>query len=193
MPDPGHVSLASTALRLGAAALFGAIVGLEREFDRHDAGVRTHLLLGLGSALFGLLSVGAFSAFLAPRNSTDISFDPSRIASYVAAGIGFLGGGAIMKRSEGVKGLTTAASLWVVAAVGLAAGLGFWSGALIATGIAFVALVAEEPLRRFIINETATTGWNFSSDGEAQEGGAGAGNGRGRGVRHGRRSSRQGA
>lgn len=148
--NPLHVSLAETALRLGVASLFGGIIGLEREVDGHDAGTRTHMLLALGAAVFGVLSVGAFADFLAPRNSTDISFDPSRVASYVAAGVGFLGGGAILKRAEGVKGLTTAASLWVVAAVGLAAGLGFWPAAAVGSGIALVVLVAERPLRRVL-------------------------------------------
>ena len=150
MTDPGHLSLASTALRLGASALFGAVIGVEREFDGHDAGMRTHILLALGAAVFGTLSVGAFASFFQARNATDVTIDPTRIASYVAAGVGFLGGGAIMKRDEGIKGLTTAASLWVVAAVGLAAGLGFWSGAVVGSGIAVVVLLAERPVRGLV-------------------------------------------
>jgi putative Mg2+ transporter-C (MgtC) family protein len=146
--DPWQLTAATTALRLGAAALFGAVIGFEREVDGHDAGLRTHVLLALGAALFGALSVGAFGAFAAPRNSTDVSIDPTRIASYVSAGVGFLGGGVIIKRGDRIRGLTTAASLWVVAAVGLSAGLGFWSGSLIASGIAIVVLVADWPLRR---------------------------------------------
>ena len=146
--EPWHLTAASTALRLGAAALFGAVIGFEREVDGHDAGLRTHVLLALGAALFGAMSVGAFGEFVLPRNATDLSIDPTRIASYVAAGVGFLGGGAILKRTDRIKGLTTAASLWVVSAVGLAAGLGFWSGSLIASGIALAALVADWPLRK---------------------------------------------
>jgi putative Mg2+ transporter-C (MgtC) family protein len=148
--EPWHLTAASTALRLGAAALFGAVIGFEREVDGHDAGLRTHVLLALGSALFGALSVGAFGQFVLPRNATDLSIDPTRIASYVAAGVGFLGGGAILKRTDRVKGLTTAASLWVAAAVGLSSGLGFWSGSLIASGIAIVVLVADWPLRKLM-------------------------------------------
>lgn len=147
MSAPLHLGLAETTLRLGVASLFGAVIGFEREVDGHDAGMRTHMLLALGAAVFGTLSVGALDSFLGPRSGTDVSFDPSRIASYVAAGIGFLGGGAIIKRDQGVKGLTTAASLWVVAAVGLAAGLGFWPAATIGSGIALAVLVAERPLR----------------------------------------------
>ena len=145
-----------TILRAGAAALFGAVIGFEREVDGHEAGVRTHLLLALGSALFGLISVGAFDHFLTDRNSTDIAFDPSRIASYVAAGIGFLGGGVILKREDRIRGLTTAASLWVVASIGLASGLGFWSAAVVGTVIAVLALLAEQPLARLAARLRAT-------------------------------------
>ena len=147
MTDPGHVTVAATALRLVGAAAFGGVVGIEREVDGHDAGLRTHLLLALGSAVFGVISVGAFGSFMSQGN-THVSYDPGRIASYVAAGIGFLGGGAILKRGDRVQGLTTAASLWVVAAIGLASGLGFWSGAVIATVIAAAALLADSPLAR---------------------------------------------
>lgn len=123
------------------------MLGIEREWRGHAAGARTHMLLALGSAVFGVLSVGAFASFAAARATTDVSMDPTRIASYVAAGVGFLGGGTILKEGDRVRGLTTAASLWTAAAVGLASGLGFWPGALIATGIAVVTLVAERPLR----------------------------------------------
>jgi putative Mg2+ transporter-C (MgtC) family protein len=146
--NPYHLSVAATILRLGTGAAFGAVIGVEREVDGHDAGVRTHMLLALGSALFGAISVGAFSSFVAPRNGTDISIDPTRVASYVVAGVGFLGGGAILKRDDHVRGLTTAASLWVVAAVGLAAGLGFWAGAVVATVVATAVLLLEGPIRK---------------------------------------------
>lgn len=146
MADPWHISWAETALRLGAAAVFGAILGIEREASGHAAGSRTHMLLALGSALLGVVSVGAFGNFEAVRSHTDLSLDPTRIASYVAAGVGFLGAGAIMKSGDHVRGLTTAASLWVVAAVGLAAGLGFWAGAVIGSGIGVVTLLASVPI-----------------------------------------------
>ena len=148
MANPAELSVATVALRLGAGALFGAAIGVEREFDGHDAGLRTHVLLALGSALFGTLSVGAFGAFVAHRNDTNITIDPTRIASYVIAGVGFLGAGAIIKRDDRIKGLTTAGSLWVVSAVGLAAGLGFWSGAVIASLMAAAALLLDRPLRK---------------------------------------------
>jgi putative Mg2+ transporter-C (MgtC) family protein len=142
------LTFADTALRLAAAAAFGAVLGFEREVQGHDAGARTHLLLALGAAIFGVLSIGAFDGLITDRNGSNVSFDPSRIASYVAAGVGFLGGGAILKREDRVVGLTTGASLWTVAAIGLAAGLGFWPAAVVGTVIALVALLADAPVAR---------------------------------------------
>jgi putative Mg2+ transporter-C (MgtC) family protein len=143
------------AVRIAAAALFGGLIGVEREVDGQDAGFRTHLLLAVGAAVFGTVSVGAFNDFVAVRATSNVQIDVTRIASYVAAGIGFIGGGAILKSGGSVKGLTTAASLWTAAAVGLAAGLGFWSGALAATIVALVALSVLKPVstilrRRFV-------------------------------------------
>jgi putative Mg2+ transporter-C (MgtC) family protein len=138
-------------LRLGVGAILGALVGLERESAGQDAGFRTHLLLALGAALFGVLSVGAFDEFIVDSRSdadasTNVQVDVTRIASYVAAGIGFLGGGAILKHGGSVRGITTAASIWSAAAIGLAAGLGFWPGAVTGTVVALVALAALKPL-----------------------------------------------
>ncbi len=101
--------------RLALATVLGLAMGLEREIDGHEAGARTHALLALGAAVFGLISVGAFDDFITSGSRTNVRVDVTRVASYVAAGIGFLGAGSIMKRSDGPKGLTTAASLWVAA------------------------------------------------------------------------------
>ncbi|HEY2333002.1 MAG TPA: MgtC/SapB family protein [Acidimicrobiales bacterium] len=141
------LSWADVTLRLVAALAFGGVVGFEREVDGHEAGIRTHMLLALGSAVFGLVSVGGFTSFVAAPSTTNVTIDVSRVASYVAAGVGFLGGGAIVKGPDRVHGLTTAASLWTVAAVGLAAGLGFWSAGVVGAALAAVTLVAEAPLR----------------------------------------------
>lgn len=143
------------ATRIGGAGLLGGLIGIEREIDGQDAGFRTHLILALGSALFGVVSVGAFSEFVVERATTNVQIDVTRIASYVAAGVGFIGGGAILKSGGSVKGMTTAASLWTTAAVGLAAGLGLWSGAIAATVVALVALAGLKPVsewfrRRFL-------------------------------------------
>jgi putative Mg2+ transporter-C (MgtC) family protein len=119
------------ALRLVVAAVLGALVGLEREIHDHPAGMRTHLLVSLGSGGFTVLSIAAFPAPGA---------DPGRIAAQIVSGIGFLGAGAILKEGVTIRGLTTAASLWAVAAVGMAAGAGAWVVAITITGIAIVSL-----------------------------------------------------
>ena len=147
MPD---LEWYDVVIRLVAAAALGGLVGLERESDGQDAGFRTHLLLSLGSALFAVASVGAFDDFVTDAASTNVTVDVSRIASYVAAGVGFLGAGAIVKYGGGVRGLTTASSLWASAAIGLSAGLGFWTGAIAATIICLVALAGLAPLSRFL-------------------------------------------
>ncbi len=128
------------------ATLLGGILGVERELDGQDAGLRTHLLLCLGAALFGLISVGAFSGFVADPDVSNVRIDVTRVASYVAAGIGLIGGGTIHKHRGTVTGITTATSLWTTAAVGLAVGLGFWVGAVTATILAVVALRGLKPL-----------------------------------------------
>jgi putative Mg2+ transporter-C (MgtC) family protein len=132
--------------RLILAAVLGAAVGAEREINGHEAGLRTHLMLALGAALFGLISVGAWDHFASTTNATNYRVDVTRVASYVAAGIGFIGAGAIVKHAGSVRGLTTAASLWVVAAIGLAAGVGFVVPAVTATVVALLSLYALKPV-----------------------------------------------
>lgn len=123
---------------LVAAALTGAI-GLERELRERAAGLRTHMLVGVGSALFTIVSAYGWGDF---RFSTaeGVVFDPTRIAAQIVTGIGFLGAGAIIRQGLSVRGLTTAAGLWVVAAIGMAVGAGYYSAALIATGIVLIGL-----------------------------------------------------
>jgi putative Mg2+ transporter-C (MgtC) family protein len=122
------------AARLLLAAFLGALVGLERELHDHPAGMRTHLLVSLGSAGFTVLSI----AMAGP------GADPTRIAAQIVSGIGFLGAGAILKEGATIRGLTTAASLWSVAAVGMAAGAGVW---VVAATITAIAIVSLWPLR----------------------------------------------
>ncbi len=139
--------------RLGIAAVLGAVVGLERESSGQDAGFRTHLLLALGSAMFGVASVGGFDSFIT-SGRTNVQVDVTRIASYVAAGVGFIGGGAIIKHAGSVRGITTAASLWAAAAIGLSAGLGLWSAAVIGTVLSLFALAALKPLSNWVGERT---------------------------------------
>jgi putative Mg2+ transporter-C (MgtC) family protein len=119
------------SLRLLVAAVLGASIGFEREIHGHPAGMRTHLLVSLGSAAFSVLSIFFFVSPAAPNGS--LPTDPSRIAAQVVTGIGFLGAGAILKYGSSVRGLTTAASLWATAAVGMAAGAGAWLVAAVTT------------------------------------------------------------
>jgi putative Mg2+ transporter-C (MgtC) family protein len=135
------------ALRLGIAAVLGAAIGAEREFRERQAGLRTHLVVSVGSALFTLVSAYGFAEF-GPK------VDPTRIAAQIVTGIGFLGAGAIIRQGLSVRGLTTAATLWLVAAIGMAAGAGYWEGAVIATAGALITLgplrvVAYKVMTRF--------------------------------------------
>ncbi len=129
----------STFWRLLLAAGLGGAIGLERELDEKAAGLRTHMLVAMGSALFTLISAYGFRDFLVGGGSI-VRADPSRIAAQIVTGIGFLGAGVIFRQGFSVRGLTTAATLWLVAAIGMASGAGFWEGAVIATGAALVSL-----------------------------------------------------
>jgi putative Mg2+ transporter-C (MgtC) family protein len=127
--------------RLLLAAALGAALGLERELRQKSAGLRTNVLIAVGSALFTLMSIAMADS---PGS------DPTRIAAQIVTGIGFLGAGAIMRTGSGVQGLTTAATVWVNAAVGVAAGGGEYQLALTATGITLVALLVLVPAERWI-------------------------------------------
>jgi putative Mg2+ transporter-C (MgtC) family protein len=130
-------------LRVVLAGILGGAIGAEREIREREAGLRTHMLVSIGAALFMLVSAYGFSDFHF-SNVSGITYDPTRIAAQVVTGIGFLGAGAIIRQGLSVRGLTTAASLWVVAAIGLATGAGYYSAALITT---VVVLVSLWPLR----------------------------------------------
>ena len=124
-------------IRLGMAALIGGIIGIERELHGKAAGLRTHCLVSIGSALFVLVSIEIFHTY-----QSVATVDPSRVAAQVVTGIGFLGAGTIIRsQAGGVQGLTTAAGLWTVSGIGMACGLGFYTAALIATVITLVVLV----------------------------------------------------
>ncbi|NLT96436.1 MAG: MgtC/SapB family protein [Clostridia bacterium] len=123
-------------LRLLLAALLGGIIGLEREAVNKAAGFRTHTLVSVGSSLIMIVSISIFLEF-----SYRTNIDPARIAAQVVSGIGFLGAGAIMRSGASVKGLTTAATLWVVAGIGLAVGSGSYLAAIVTTIIVYISLV----------------------------------------------------
>ena len=132
--------------RLMTAALLGAALGFERELRQKDAGLRTNILIGVGSALFTVMSIEMAGPF----------GDPGRIAAQIVTGIGFLGAGAIMRTDSGIQGLTTAATVWVNAAVGVAAGGGQYHLAFIATGITLAALLVLQPIERVIARRFAS-------------------------------------
>jgi putative Mg2+ transporter-C (MgtC) family protein len=130
-------------LRLGIAAALGGAIGFERELRDREAGFRTHMLVCVGSALFTIVSAYGFREFLTSGDQV-IRADPTRIAAQIVTGIGFLGAGAIIRQGLSIRGLTTAATLWVAAAIGIAAGAGYYSGAVAAT---LITLLALWPLR----------------------------------------------
>ena len=131
--------------RLVTAALLGAALGIERELRQKDAGLRTNILIAVGSALFTIMSI----EMAGPAG------DPTRIAAQIVTGIGFLGAGAIMRRENAVQGLTTAAAVWVNAAMGVAAGAGSYHLAFIATGITLAALMVLHPIERHLARRVA--------------------------------------
>ena len=142
----GNVELVS---RLVMAAALGSVIGFERERLAWAAGLRTHMLVCVGSALFMIVSAFGFADAL---TADHVVLDPSRVAAQVVSGIGFLGAGSILLRGEIVRGLTTAASLWSVAAIGLAVGGGLYTASIAATAIILVILAGIKPLERRFIN-----------------------------------------
>jgi putative Mg2+ transporter-C (MgtC) family protein len=124
-----------TTTRLALAFVFGSVIGLERESKQGDAGLRTHMLVCIGSTLIMLVSLYIFDLY-----KNEATVDPGRIAAGVVTGIGFIGAGTIMRSSERVRGLTTAASIWVSAAIGLAVGCGYLSAAFSTTILSYIVL-----------------------------------------------------
>jgi putative Mg2+ transporter-C (MgtC) family protein len=141
-------------LRLTVGLVLGAAVGWERELQRMPAGFRTHALVGLGSAIFTVVSAFAFAGPLS---------DPTRIAAQIVTGVGFLGGGAILHYRGNVRGLTTAASLWAVAAVGMAAGAGLY---VIAVGGAVLVVITLDLFDR--LEAYARRRWNLGTKPDEQ-------------------------
>lgn len=132
---------AELTIRLLTAALLGALLGFERELRQKSAGLRTNILIAVGAALFTLMSY---------ELAAEGTGDPGRVAAQIVTGIGFLGAGAIMRTDSGIQGLTTAATVWVNAAVGVAAGGGEYHLAFIATGVTLAALLVLSPVERAI-------------------------------------------
>ena len=127
-------------IRLLVATALGAVIGLDREYRTKAAGFRTHVLVALGSALFMIISVHGFDDL--PKDQMTLRMDPARIAAQVVTGIGFIGAGTIIFQKNVVKGLTTAAGLWVTAAVGMACGVGMYVLAIVSTLLVLICFEA---------------------------------------------------
>lgn len=147
--DAPVLSLTDLVLRIALAGLLGGLVGLEREFSDQPAGFRTHILVSLGAALFTVAGAYGIADFYGGDDV--VRFDPTRIAAQVVTGIGFLGAGAILRQGITVRGLTTAASLWVTAAIGLAVGLGYIEGALAVSIGALLVLYPVKQIERRVL------------------------------------------
>lgn len=128
------------SIRLVLALVLSGLIGFEREINKHSAGFRTHILVGVSATLLMLMSLYGFTDYLV-ENEAFVNFDPARIPSYVVSGIGFLGAGTIIVNGMTVKGLTTAASIWAVAGLGLVVGIGMYGIAILTTLIILLSLI----------------------------------------------------
>lgn len=147
---PVYPSELELAFRVLLAAVLVSLIGLEREVTDHPSGMRTHVLVGVGACLFGICSAYAFSEFVAFRNDNNYQIDVTRVASQVVVGVGFLGGGAIVKQGNSIRGLTSAAGLWVSSAIGLAVALGMYVPAIVVTVTLLLSLTMLRRPRRWI-------------------------------------------
>ena len=148
-------------LSIVIAALLGGAIGLEREYRSKEAGFRTHFLVGLGSGLFMVLSLHGFDDFMGIQG---IQRDPSRLAAQVVSGIGFIGAGCIIFQKNAVKGLTTAAGLWVTSAIGMTAGVEMYDVAIAATVMVLVCLEGMNFLHHHVFNH-----WHREYDADEKE------------------------
>ena len=134
--------------KLMIALLLSGLIGFEREINKHSAGFRTHILVGVSSCLMMLLSINGFDYFI--ENYDNVRFDPARIPSYVISGIGFLGAGTIIVNGGTIRGLTTAASIWAVSGLGLIVGIGMYKEGIMTTIIILISLVVLNKLETFL-------------------------------------------
>lgn len=148
-----ELTLEEAIQRLVMALLLGSIVGLEREYTQQYAGLRTHILVCLGAAIFTIVSISDMTAGMTFTNADpDFQYrlvkDPGRIAAQVVAGIGFIGGGAVLRHGASIRGLTTAASLWMMASIGMLVGIGYYQLSIVATLFSFLVLFIIGALER---------------------------------------------
>lgn len=145
--DSNEITWQTATVRLLLSFMVGMLIGLERESNHQPAGLRTHILISIGATVVMLISI------FIPQTFTDFVGDPGRIAAQVVSGIGFLGAGAILKFGTDVKGLTTAASIWAMAAIGLAIGAGMYAIGLISTGVVLFALTVMNLFEQYTFKQ----------------------------------------
>lgn len=155
-------------IRLLLASLLGGLIGLEREVHGRPAGFRTHLLVSLGSCLFTIASIDFYRIYGNFTGTGPVGVDPARVAAQVVTGIGFLGAGAIIKERASIRGLTTAACLWVAAAVGLACGSGMYHAAIVVTVLAVASLLLLKKVENKLDRDTyvSVKVWSADLDGQ---------------------------
>jgi putative Mg2+ transporter-C (MgtC) family protein len=156
---PSNLELAA---RVALAFVLGGVVGFEREVNDQPAGLRTHIAVSLGACLFAIISAYGFDEFNAERETTTYQIDVTRVASQIVTGMGFLGAGAIVKFGPSVRGLTTAASLWVTAAIGLAVAVGSYEVALVTTAAILLSLAILRWPKRWIEHRLAQRGTDMA-------------------------------
>ena len=135
-----ELSTLELVVRILVSGLLGGLIGIERELAEQPAGLRTNILVSIGATLFTLIGSYGVAPFFEGEGSVSVTFDPTRVAAQVVSGIGFLGAGAILREGVNIKGLTTAAALWVSAAIGTAVGLGYWTAAVVTVVVTVLTL-----------------------------------------------------
>ena len=156
----GAISYGEVAVRLLIAVALCGLIGFEREARDQAAGLRTHIILGVGATLFTLVSAYGFEEFRAVSGRAGAEggagFDPTRIAAQIVSGVGFLGAGAILRYGRDVRGVTTAATLWTVAAIGMAVGAGYLFGAALTAAVVFLTLFVLRKFQRLVMPRLRT-------------------------------------
>lgn len=158
------MNIGEITLKLLLAAILGGLIGFEREAHGRGAGFRTHIMVSMGSALFMIISTSIFDKYRAIYGDTMGRIDPGRIAAQVVTGIGFLGAGTIIRFRGALKGLTTAACLWVVCGIGMAVGLGIFGSAFMTTAIGLITLFFMGKLEKVFVRDTYWMAYITSQD-----------------------------
>jgi putative Mg2+ transporter-C (MgtC) family protein len=149
-----HPVEAVDLIKLVLASVLGALIGLEREIHGRPAGFRTHLLVSLGSCLFVMTSVHFYDLYGNFSGTIPVGVDPGRVAAQVVTGIGFLGAGAIIREKASIRGLTTAACLWIASAIGLACGVGLYSISMAVTVMSLISLLLLKKVESMLKRDT---------------------------------------